>query len=146
MIPTSRCQSMCDLLLIIFIILLSNCVTMLYIRMGYNISRWIIMNKLNYDEVIARIGYFRNRANLSARETSFRLNKGELYLTRIENKQVELKVSTLLELFDVFGITAQDFFYLGKSYNEEDKSVLDLFNSLTDENKSFAVDFLKKLK
>ena len=119
---------------------------MLYIRMGYNISRWIIMNKLNYDEVIARIGYFRNRANLSARETSFRLNKGELYLTRIENKQVELKVSTLLELFDVFGITAQDFFYLGKSYNEEDKSVLDLFNSLTDENKSFAVDFLKKLK
>lgn len=43
--------------------------------------------KIDYDEIIARIGYFRNKANLSARETSFRLDKGELYLTRIENKQ-----------------------------------------------------------
>lgn len=104
------------------------------------------MGKINYDDVIARIGYFRNKANLSARETSFRLEKGELYLTRIENKQVELKVSTLLELMDIFGITIQDFFYLGKSYNEEDKNILNLFNELSDENKQFAIDFIKKLK
>jgi transcriptional regulator with XRE-family HTH domain len=104
------------------------------------------MNKVSYDDVIARIGYFRNKANLSARETSFRLEKGELYLTRIENKQVELKVSTLLSLIDIFGITVQDFFYLGKDYNEEDKNVLELFNSLSKENKQFAIDFIKKLK
>ena len=104
------------------------------------------MNKVNYDDVIARIGYFRNRANLSARETSFRLDKGELFLTRIENKQVQLKVSTLLKLIDLFGITVQDFFYLGKEYNEEDKNILELFNGLSPENKQFAIDFIKKLK
>lgn len=104
------------------------------------------MKKINYDDVIARIGYFRNRANLSARETSFRLDKGELYLTRIENKQVELKVSTLLELMDIFGISIQDFFYLGKDYNEEDKKILELYGNLSNDNKQFAIEFMKKLK
>ena len=102
--------------------------------------------KITYDDVIARIGYFRNRSNLSDRETCFRLYKGELYLTRIENKQVELKVSTLLDLLDIFSISAQDFFYLGKDYNEEDKNLLDIFNKLSPENKKFAIEFIKKLK
>ena len=104
------------------------------------------MAKINYDDVLTRIGYFRNRANLSARETSFRLDRGELYLTRIENKQVELKVSTLLQLLDIFGITAQDFFYLGDNYNEQDKNILELFNNLSEDNKQFAIDFIKKLQ
>ncbi len=102
--------------------------------------------KVSYDDVIARIGYFRNRANLSARETSFRLDKGELYLTRIENKRVELKVSTLLKLLEIFNITAQDFFYLGQNFNEEDKEILDIFSKLSKENKQFAIEFIKKLK
>lgn len=104
------------------------------------------MKTIKYDDIISRIGYFRNKANLSARETSFRLNKGELYLTRIENKKVELKVSTLLELIDIFGISVYDFFYLGTDYNEEDKNILNLFNGLSKENKQFAIDFIKKLK
>ena len=54
------------------------------------------MNKLTYDDVINRIGFFRNKANLSARETSLRLGYSEQFVKRIENKSVELKVSTLL--------------------------------------------------
>lgn len=104
------------------------------------------MKKINYDDVVARIGYFRNKANLSARETSFRLDKGELFISRIENKKINLKVSTLLELFDIFGITAQDFFYLGEDFCEEDKNVLELYGSLSKENKQFAIDFMKKLR
>ncbi len=104
------------------------------------------MEKFTYDDVISRIGYFRNRANLSARETSFRLDKSELYVTRIENGQIALKVSTLLNLIDIFNISVQDFFYLGKDYNEEDKNILELFGRLTCENKQFAIDFLKKLQ
>lgn len=104
------------------------------------------MKKLDYDDVINRIGFFRNRANLSARELSFRLDKGELYVTRIESKQVELRVSSLLQILDVLGITAQDFFYLGSEYNEEDKQLLDVYSSLSSDNKKFAMEFLKKLK
>lgn len=100
---------------------------------------------IDYNEVLARIGYFRNRANLSARETSFRLDKGELYVSRIENGKVSLKVDTLLRLLEIFGITERDFFYLGKEYNEEDKYILDLYSGLSEENKNFAIEFMKKL-
>lgn len=104
------------------------------------------MNKLNYDDVIFRIGYFRNLANLSARETSLRLGYSEQFMKRIENKQVELKVSTLLELFNLFGISSQDFFYLGTDYNKEDKNILELFNSLSGDKKQVVIDLMKKLK
>ena len=34
-------------------------------------------NKIDYDEVLNRIGYFMNKANLSARATSLRLGFSE---------------------------------------------------------------------
>ena len=104
------------------------------------------MKKVSYNDIINRIGYFRTKADLSARETSLRLGYSEQFMKRIENKSVELKVSTLLELFDIFGITAQDFFYLGENYNEDDKNLLELYSNLSKENKQFVIDFIKKLK
>lgn len=102
--------------------------------------------KIDYNDVINRIGFFRTRANLSARETSLRLGYSEQFIKRIENKSVELKVSTLLEMFDIFDITPQDFFYLGKEYNKEDKNVLELYNNLSSDNKQTILDLMKKLK
>lgn len=102
--------------------------------------------KIDYNDLIYRVGYFRNRANLSARETSLRLGYGEQFMKRIENKTVELKVSTLLDFFDVVDITAQDFFYMGDQYNKEDKNVLELYNSLSADSKQTMLDLMKKLK
>lgn len=67
-------------------------------------------------------------------------------MKRIENKSVELKVSTLLEFLDVVDITPQDFFYLGENYNKEDKNVLDLYNNLSNDSKQTILDLMKKLK
>ncbi len=102
--------------------------------------------KIDYDEVINRMGYFMNRANLSARATSFRFDHGEQFMKRILNKQVELKVKTLLEFFDIVDITPQDFFYLGKEYNKEDKNMLDMFNNLSSEGKETIVNLMKQIK
>ena len=102
--------------------------------------------KITYQDVLGRIGFFRNMSNLSGRETSFRLGKSEQYLPRIENGKYELKVSTLLELCEIFGITIEDFFYLGKDYNPESKEILTLFSNLSKENQQFALDFIKKLQ
>lgn len=65
---------------------------------------------------------------------------------KIENKSVELKVSTLLEFFDIVDITPQDFFYMGEHYNKEDKNVLDLYNNLSQDEKQTILDLMKKLK
>ena len=102
--------------------------------------------KIDYNDIIYRIGYFRTKANLSARETSLRLGYSEQFMKRIENKSVELKVSTLLEFFDIVEITPQDFFYLGDHYNKEDKNVLELYNNLSQDGKQTILDLMKKLK
>lgn len=103
-------------------------------------------NKIDYNSVINRIGYFRTRANLSARETSLRLGYSEQFMKRIENKSVELKVSTLLDFMDIVDITPQDFFYMGDQYNKDDKNVLDLYNNLSEDSKQTIIDLMKKLK
>lgn len=102
--------------------------------------------KITYDEVIDRVGYFRTKANLSLRETSTRLGYNPQFMKTIENKSIELKVSTLLEFCDVVGIDIQDFFYLGKQYSTDDKHLLELFASLSDDSKKLIVELMTKLK
>lgn len=104
------------------------------------------MKKISYDDIISRIGYFRNKVNLSMRETSLRLGYNPQFMKTIENKTVELKVKTLLDFCDIVDITIQDFFYLGKQYNKDDKNVLELYNGLSAENKQIVIDLMKKLK
>lgn len=104
------------------------------------------MDKITYDEVIKRIGYFRTKANLSMRETSLQLGYNPQFMSTIENKSIELKVSTLLDFLDIVDITPQDFFYLGERYNKEDKHVLDLYNNLSADAKQTILDLMKKLK
>ena len=104
------------------------------------------MNKITYDDIISRIGYFRTKANLSLREASLRLGFNPQFMKTIENKSVELKVRTLLEFCDLIDISILDFFYLGKDFNKDDKNVLELYHSLSSENKQIVLDLMKKLK
>lgn len=102
--------------------------------------------KIDYDEILVRMGYFMNKANLSARGVSLQLDYSEQFMKRILNKSVELKVSTLLKFFEIVDITPQDFFYLGTEYNKEDKEVLDMYNHLSAESKQTILDLMKQLK
>ena len=102
--------------------------------------------KIDYDEIINRMGFFMNKANMSARATSFRFDHGEQFMKRILNKKVELKVKTLLEFFDIVDITPQDFFYLGTEYNKEDKNMLEMFNNLSPEGKQTIINLMKQIK
>ena len=104
------------------------------------------MDKITYDDIINRIGFFRNNANLSARETSIKLGYNPQFIKTIENKSIELKVRTLLDFCDVVDITPQDFFYLGKEFNKEDKYFLEMFSQLSSENKNTIMELIKKLK
>ena len=104
------------------------------------------MEKLTYDEIINRVGYFRTKSNLSLRETSLRLGYNPQFMKTIEDKSIELKVKTLLDFFDVVDITPQDFFYLGKEYSKEDKNLLELFSSLSNDNKQIVIELMKRLK
>lgn len=107
----------------------------------------VFMTKnINYDEILNRIGYFMNKSNLSARAVSLRLGYSEQFIQRILSKKVELKISTLLQIFEILDITPHDFFYLGKDYNKEDKNILDLFNQLSGDSKQTIINLIKQMR
>ena len=103
------------------------------------------MEKITYDDIIKRIGYFRTKANLSMRETSLQLGHNPQFMSTIENKSIELKVKTLLEFCDIVDITPQDFFYMGEKYNKEDKNVLQLYNKLSLDSKKTILELMEKI-
>ena len=104
------------------------------------------MDKMNYKDVLFRIGYFRNKNNLSARETSLQLGYSESFVNRIERESVELKVSTLLQFMEICKITPEEFFYCKPENYEKDKELLEIIKSLSNENKLALIDIAKRLK
>lgn len=103
-------------------------------------------DKMSYDDIIYRLGYFRNKNNLSARETSLRLDFSESFINRIERKTIELKVSTLLKFMEIVNITPEEFFYYNPENYEKDKELLQIIKSLSNENKDTLIDLARKLK
>ena len=103
-------------------------------------------DKKLYEDILYRIGYFRNKNNLSARETSLQLGFSDSFMNRIERNSVELKVSTLLSFMNLVGITPIEFFYPKPENYEKDKEIFNLIMSLNEENKNTLIDLAKKLK
>ena len=103
------------------------------------------MKKLTYDDIIYRIGYFRNQNKLSARETSLRLGYSDSFMNRIERKNNELKVSTLMNFMELVNITPEEFFYSNLENYEKDKELLDLILSLSNNDKDVLLEIAKRL-
>ena len=99
-----------------------------------------------YRDILYRIGYFRNKYNLSARETSLQLGFSDSFMNRIERNCVELKVSTLLSFMNLINIKPIEFFYPKPENYEKDKEILNLIMSLSEDNKNTIIDLAKKLK
>ena len=99
-----------------------------------------------YQDFIFKIGYYRNKKNLSARETSLQLGFSDSFINRIERHSVELKVSTWLKFLELVEITPQEFFYADPENYEKDKEIFDIIQSLSSEDKQTILALAKKLK
>lgn len=102
------------------------------------------MTKITYDEVIKRIGYFRNLRNISAYKLGMELGHSKTYFYRIESGEIQLTLDTLLDVLDILQVTTTEFFC--PTLKEDDKVLLDLINNLSQENKQTILDLIKKLK
>ena len=99
-----------------------------------------------YKEIIFKIGYYRNKNNLSARETSLQLGFSDSFINRIERQIVELKVSTLLKFLEIVNITPQEFFYPDPENYAKDMEIFNVIKSLSPENKTVILDLANSLK
>ena len=82
-------------------------------------------------DIIERIGYFRNKANLSQKALSIDIDMNIGYINRLESKKDFLpSVEVLLNIIKACGITEEEFFYHDIENYSEDKEILEKLKSL----------------
>lgn len=94
-------------------------------------------------DVIQRIGYFRNKAKLSARELSLRLGKHEGYINKLESKDFNLPTYMLLDIIEALQITPAKFFADDYTNYENDKEILDLLKTMSKDKRENLLSFIK---
>lgn len=99
---------------------------------------------MKINDVIQRIGYFRNKLNLSARELSLRIGKHEGYINKLESKDFNLPSEMLLEIIEALELEPSEFFADNYANYQIDKELQNLIQSLPYDKKKSMIDFLKK--
>ena len=61
-------------------------------------------------DILSRIGYVRNQANLSARELSCRIGMSSQYIAQVESGRIVLTVEKLIKILDVCNFPLDRFF------------------------------------
>ena len=94
-------------------------------------------------EILSRIGYVRNLANLSAREVSLRIGMSPQYVAQLESGRIVLTVEKLLQILDVCNFPLDRFFSNNIAEYNTDKELENLINLLPSNSKKSLIDFIK---
>ena len=101
---------------------------------------------MDLNELVQRIGYFRNKINLSARELSLRIGKSETYINQVECRNFTVSLPVLFEIIEALEITCAEFYSDNYVAYKQDKEILDTLNALPAERKNSFLDFIKNTK
>ena len=94
-------------------------------------------------EVLSRIGYVRNKANLSAREVSLRIGMSPQYVAQLESGRIVLTVEKLIQILDVCNFPIERFFSANISDYNVDNQLKELIESLPLDKKKNIIEFIK---
>ena len=95
-------------------------------------------------EILSRIGYVRNKANLSAREVSLRMGMSAQYVAQLESGRIVLTVEKLLQILEICEFPIERFFSNNIDDYEVDKELKSLIESLPLNKKKNIIEFIKK--
>ena len=101
---------------------------------------------MDLNELVQRIGYFRNKINLSARELSLRIGKSETYINQVECRNFTVSLPVLFEIIEALEITCAEFYSDNYVAYKQDKEILDVLNALPAERKNVFLDLMKNTK
>ena len=96
--------------------------------------------------LIDRLGYLRNRANLSARELSQRIDKSIAYMAKFDNGDFSIPTEVLLDAIETCESTPEEFFWEDIAKYREQKELITSFEKLSDESKETIKNLMKNLK
>lgn len=95
-------------------------------------------------EILSRIGYVRNKANLSAREVSLRIGMSPQYVAQLESGRIVLTVEKLLQILDVCNFPIERFFSANIDDYDVDNELKSLIETLPSDKKKHIIEFIKK--
>ena len=95
-------------------------------------------------EILSRIGYVRNKANLSAREVSLRMGMSPQYVAQLESGRIVLTVEKLLQILTICDFPIDRFFSDNIVDYNVDNELKNLLESLPTEKKKNIIEFIKK--
>ncbi|MBE5739203.1 MAG: helix-turn-helix transcriptional regulator [Clostridiales bacterium] len=95
-------------------------------------------------EILTRIGYVRNKANLSAREVSQRMGMSPQYVAQLESGRIVLTVEKLLQILEICEFPIERFFSSNIADYKVDNELKSLIESLPTDKKKNIIEFIKK--
>ncbi len=98
---------------------------------------------MDIKDVVHRIGYFRNKANLSARALSLEIDKNPAYITKLEAGEYEPSIKVILDIIYACNTTPEEFFYEDVNSYKIDKENLNIIKNLNDNKKTALKELLK---
>ena len=98
---------------------------------------------MRMEDLVYRIWYFRNKANISARDLSLRLGKHEAYVSKLESKDFNLPTSVLLDIFDILQVEPEMFFAKDFDTYNKDRELIDLILRLPYKKRELLIEYLK---
>ena len=101
------------------------------------------MINMETKDILLRIGYVRNEANLSAREVSLRMGMSPQYVAQIESGRIVLTIDKLLLILEICNFPIERFFSSNIQEYNEDNELLKLIEKLPTKKKYYITEFLK---
>lgn len=95
-------------------------------------------------EILSRIGYVRNEANLSAREVSLRMGMSPQYVAQLESGRIVLTLEKLLQILEICKFPIERFFSSNIDNYNVDYELKSLIESLPLNKKKNIIEFIKK--
>ena len=95
-------------------------------------------------EILTRVGYVRNKANLSARELSQRMGMSPQYVAQIESGRIVLTVEKLLQILEICEFPIERFFSSDIADYKIDNELKTLIEALPTDKKKNIIEFIKK--
>ncbi|MBR2971004.1 MAG: helix-turn-helix transcriptional regulator [Clostridia bacterium] len=95
-------------------------------------------------EILSRLGYVRNKANLSAREVSLRMGMSPQYVAQLESGRIVLTVEKLLQILEICEFSIERFFSPDIADYNIDNELKSLIESLPTDKKKNLIEFIKR--
>ncbi len=94
-------------------------------------------------EILSRIGYVRNKANLSAREVSLRMGMSPQYVAQLESGRIVLTVEKLFQILEICEFPIERFFSADIVDYDVDNELKSLIEALPTDKKKNIIEFIK---